>query len=302
MRYLVLLMLLLQADAAYAEEPQYDYDAEIKRKKAELLRVAKQKKKEQAAIKKDRSDFEAYQARTKERQQNIRKQTRAIQDATGALRKKHATLGAIIGGHRRRVKGYALKQKNFGKQLIAQCEALIALARTLPPLTSTKAIQGLDYLRSELVGGSVDNVEAIHRITRMARKLDAQLMDIQVTQDSSSPMPQITGTVHRLRVGGVFEAVARGDSAAVWDFEQGKWVLLKDPQKARWITEAVEVRTGKKKPSLVTIPLAGRRKPEVQDVTKPEAQAAPKQLESKTEEKPARKKPARKGANKGAKR
>jgi len=283
-----------------AEEPQYDYDAEIKRKKAELLRVAKQRKKELEAIKKDRGDFEAYQARTRERQQNIRKQTRAIQDTTVALRKKHTTLGAIIGGHRRRVKSYALKQKNFGKQLIAQCEALMALARTLPPLTSTKAIQGLDYLRSELVGGSnIDNVEAIHRLVRMARKLDAQLMDIQVTQDSSSPMPQITGTVHRLRVGGVFEAVARGDSAAVWDFEQGKWVLLKDPQKARWITEAVEVRTGKKKPSLVTIPLAGIRKPAAQAASnsQPEAQAAPNpqpEPESKPGEKPARKKPARK--------
>ncbi len=238
------------------QPPAYDYDGEIKRKKAELARVARQKAKVQAAIKTDQAEFAAYQARTRERRENIRKQTRQIQDAIGQLRRRHARLGAIIGANKRKVRDYELRQANFNKSLVVQCEVLIALGRALPPLISTKVVAGLDFLRSELVGGSVDNIEALHRLVRMARKMDMQVMDIQVVQ-GSSPVPAITGTSQRLRLGGVFEAVAKGDMAAVWDFKERKWRMLADPVKARMLVDAVEVRTGKKKPALVTLPLDG---------------------------------------------
>jgi len=249
--------LLLIPAAAHAEDPTYDYNAEIKRKKAELKRVAKQLAAVKKATKQDAAEFEAYKARTKERAAGIIKQTAEIQKSTGEFRRKYDRLGAIIGGHRRKVKGFEARQKNFTARLIKHCDALIATARGLSPMLSGKAVAALDYLKSELTGGSTDNIEGLHRLVRIARQLDAQLMDIQVSQ-GSSPVPQITGTCNRIRVGGVFEAVVKGESAAVWDFDTGKWRLLNDPKLAKLILQAVEVRSGKKKPALVQLPLVSR--------------------------------------------
>ena len=256
--YGLLTLLLLVPGSASAQKAAFDYDAEIKRKKAELKRVHKQRKKVKKAIKKDKADFDAYVARTQKRMDTIRKRTREIQDGTGTWRKKLAARGATIGHYRRKTRGFAQRQKIFRKRLVTHCDTLMATARTLPPLLSKKTVSVLDYLKSELRAGSVDNIEGLHRLVRIARRMDAQLMDVQVTQ-GSSPIPQITGTVHRLRLGGVFEAVARGEVAAVWDFERRKWTLLNDPAKAGMIINAIEVRTGKQKPALVRIPLGGVR-------------------------------------------
>ena len=260
MRYLLLISLLLPALAHADDPPQFDYDAEIKRKKAELKRVEKQLAEVKEATRQDAAEFEAYKARTKERAQGIIKQTAEIQKSTGEFRKRYDRLGAIIGGHRRSVKGYEARQKNFTARLIQHCDRLIATARGLSPMLSDKAVAALDYLKSELTGGSTDNIEGLHRLVRIARQMDAQLMDVQVSQ-GSSPVPAITGTCHRIRVGGVFEAVVKGESAAVWDFDTGKWRLLNNPATARQIMNAVEVRSGKKKPALVSLPLTSRAKP-----------------------------------------
>lgn len=256
MRYLIPLLLLFPA-LVYAEDPQFDYEAENKRKKAELQRVQKQIVDEQAATRQDAAEFEAYKARTKERAQGIIKQTAAIQKETGALRDKHARLGAVIGGHQARVRGNQARQKNFTARLVQHCDALIKTARGLSPMLSQKAVAALDYLKSELLGGSTNNIEGLHRLVRIAQELDTQLMDVEVSQ-GSSPVPGITGTVHRIRFGGVFEAVVRGEAAAVWDFGAGKWRLLDDPATAKLILQAVEVRGGKKKPALVQLPLTSR--------------------------------------------
>ena len=256
-----LLALLLALPGSASAQKALDFDAEIKRKKNELARVAKQRAKVQKAIKQDKKDFDAYQARTKTRMDNIRSQSRDIRTEIGKLRKKYASLGATIGRYNRATRGYQLRQKNLSKRLIQHCDTLLSLARTLPPMMSAKAAAVLDYLKSELKGGSVDNIEGLHRLVRIARKLDAQLMEIQVSQ-GSSPVPQITGTCYRLRVGGVFEAVVKGEHAAVWDFGERAWVMLDDPKKAKLLLHAIEVRNGKQQPALVRIPnMVGARSP-----------------------------------------
>ncbi len=254
----LLALILVVPGAASAQKAAFDYDAELKRKKAELKRVLQQRNKVKKAVAGDRKAFDAYKARTEKRLDALRKRTKEIQDGTAKWRKKLAARGATIGHYRRKTRGFAQRQKIFRKRLVTHCDALIKTARTLPPLISQKAVSVLDYLKSELRAGSVDNIEGLHRLVRIARRMDAQLMDIQVTQ-GSSPIPQITGTVQRLRLGGVFEAVARGEQAAVWDFEKKKWALLNDPVKARMIIAAIEVRTGKQKPALVRLPLGGVR-------------------------------------------
>ena len=273
-RCVLLALVLILPGTALAQKPaaSFDYDAEIKRKKAELARVLSQRKKVKKAIKQDRTDFEAYKARTHKRMETIRKRTREIQDASGVQRKKFAALGATIARHRRGVRGYQQRQTIFRRRLMWHCDRLMETARKLPPLVSTKAVVVLDYLKSELRTKAVDNIEGLHRLVRIARKLDAQLMEIQVTRGSSL-IPQITGTTSRLRIGGVFEAVARGELAAVWDFERKKWTMINDPAKARMIVNAIEVRTGKKKPALVRIPLVAIRplKPETTPETESKA-------------------------------
>lgn len=250
---------LLCASPASAKGPpsstSFDYDKQIKRKQRELKRVLQQQKQAQKAIKKDRAAFEGYKARTKKRADTLRSQTNTITASVAEWRAKYAKLGGVIGRHKRSARGFAFRQQNFKKRLIKHCDALLALARTLPPLLSKKTVAELDYLKSELKGGSADNVEGLHRLVRVARRIDAQLMDIQVVQ-GSSPIPQITGTCHRLRIGGVFEAVAKGETAAIWDFETNTWVRVKDPKRARMLSEAIEVRNGKKMPRLVQIPIA----------------------------------------------
>ena len=249
----LLISLLLGAFPAAAKK--YDLAAEIRRKKSELKRVLEQQQKIRKAIKRDAAEFKAYQARTRKRRSTLRGQLKTIQASTGKWRQKYAALGAVVERHNRTGRYFAYLQKLFRKLLIRHCTRLIAAARSLPPLASGKAISALTYLRSELIGRSVDNTEGIHRLVRIARRMDAQLMDIRVVQ-GSSPVPQITGTCYRLRLGGVFEAVVKGDSAAIWDFGRRTWRIVKDPKVARLLMRAVEVRTGKKVPALVRIPLS----------------------------------------------
>jgi len=240
---------------------EYDIDEEIRRKNAELTSVLKQQNKTRQEIMQDKRDFNEYQSRTRERMDNINAQTDSIKASIVAFKTISDSVGAVIGSFQREKQEIQLRQQQVSNELIKQCEMLMQTSALLPPLVSQKSFAALDFLKSELSSGSVDIIEGINRLMRVARETNVELMDIQVIQ-GSSPIPRITGTTYRLRMGGVFEAVVKGETGAIWDFENEKWVMLDDPQKARMIMDAVEVRTGKKQPSLVSIPFSGMKKSE----------------------------------------
>jgi len=185
---------------------------------------------------------------------NISKQTAQIKRTTTNFQKKYQELGTVMGRYQDEIKEVSLRQEQLKEKLIHHCNKLLETAKSLPPILSSKIKAGLEYLKSELIVRSIDNIEGIHRLVRISRDLGADLVDIEIVQ-GSSPISQITGTSYRLRIGGIFEAVVKGETAAIWDFPKRKWIMLNDPMKARLIMNAVEVRTGKKEPSLVQIPI-----------------------------------------------
>ncbi len=230
-----------------------DIDNEILRLKKELAQVSKQRKKVRKAAKEDKKEFSQYQKRTKERFSVLAAETDSVRKEVGVLNKKSAALGSTLYGLEARQKNLDLKQKGLQKKLVDLCKAAIEMTKAAPPLLSKKSADGLDFLKSELAVGSIDNIEGMERLVKIINDLDVQLMNIEIAQ-GASPIPQIQGNVYRLRVGGVFEASVdiKGTKCAIWNTD--KWVFVDDEGVASEILEAVMIREGKALPAFVKLP------------------------------------------------
>jgi hypothetical protein len=242
--------------ALLASAQEYDVDAEISRTKRELVRVASERTKVREASQKDSKEFEEYQARTRERVKALQAETDSVRQQTTVFTARSDSLGARLSGLEAKKREYGLMQERLRTRLVALCDSQTALVNTFPPGLAAQARAALAFLRSELAAKSIDNIEGMTRLVTITNDNETQLMDIQIAQ-GTSPLADIVGTVYRLRIGGVFEAVvdAKGTKCALWTGRgDTDWELVDDPAVAARILKAVNVREGKTVPALVQIP------------------------------------------------
>jgi hypothetical protein len=86
--------------------------------------------------------------------------------------------------------------------------------------------------------------------------------EVQVAE-GISPVKQISGTVYRLRIGSVFEAVVDSRGEKAFYREENEWKPVEDPAAAATLLKAVKIREGKTVPVLVNLPFASVKEKEV---------------------------------------
>jgi len=252
--------LLGSASLVSAQPPTQNYEEEIRRVRKELVQVQEEIARTADERIKDKEEFDAYRKRTLSRMRKIRQETDTIKIEVSEYQVKSDSLNALIDGQRNRKRQYEIRQDYFRSALMDACNAMLEIVQTTPPGAASKSKSAIQLLKNDLNSKSIDNVEGINRLMQITKDLYAASSAIQIVQ-GSSPIPEIRGTTYRLRVGTFFEAVvnAQGTRAAVWSGwdENGNatWETIDDPAIASQILLGVNVREGKKLPSLIELPL-----------------------------------------------
>ena len=250
--------LILSTSMLLFASEDYELDREIRNLEKELKKLDTEISDVKKTIPKDANDFQEYLVAFTERYKGVKAENDSIMAQIVTHRSTGATLSAEIQGLSRKSKNYDVQQEKLRKKLISLIEGSLAKLSETTGSIKTKQHSSFDFLKSELISKSVDNIEAMHRLINIYNDYDNQLMEIEIAQ-ITSPVSDIRGQVYKLRIGGIFEAVVdlKGEKYAVWSGkDKTDWIFSNDKKKAAKVLEAVQVREGKALPAFVTLPLA----------------------------------------------
>jgi len=254
--------LLLCIGAAVVSAVADELDREIAQVKKEIERVNAQRRDENTLAKKEQAEFTAYTKRTADKRAALVHQTDSVKTETVRLAAVNDSLGAALHAVEQQIREQDLQQEYVRKAIVSAVQAVASEVNGLPPLIAGQYRPPLEYLISELQSKSVENTEALFRLMRIVADVRTLSQDIQVVE-GSSPVPDLRGSVYRLRIGAFFEAVVdqAGTSAFLWcrdtaQADAGQYRAVDDPAAATAILKAVLIREGKSIPELVNLPLA----------------------------------------------
>ncbi|MBN1129072.1 MAG: DUF3450 family protein [Chitinispirillaceae bacterium] len=257
MRRLLRAIILVGIAASLAFAQQGDKESEIKRVRKEIMQLQTERGKNKRETAKDQADFRDYTKRTADRLAALKDETSTINQQIAVHQRKNDSLAALINAANSRIKQGEMSQDAMRERLAVSCDQIIASLQNLPPMVRQNLVASAALLKSELRNKTTDNVEALNRLQQIMVRADEVTGSIQVSQESS-PIPEIRGTVYRLRIGAFFEAVVniKGEESAVWrGGEKPEWTTVKDPAAASELLKAANIREGKSLPSFVTLPL-----------------------------------------------
>lgn len=240
-----------------ADNPS-DIDSEIARLHKEISRVQSDRRHNKEDMTKDAQEAAVYRLRTDARFAQMRKQTDSIIIQIHTLTLTRDSLGALIGLAQSQRNQIDLSQDRIRTAMLDACGKVTALVRTFPPLVAQQLASSTELLSADITAKSVDNNESMNRLAQILDRIEEATASIQVSQESST-IPDIRGTVYRLRLGAVFEGVVdiKGERAALWNgFNPDgtlHWVMC-DPAVAAELLKTAGIRDGKAIPGFAMIP------------------------------------------------
>lgn len=239
-----------------------DLDEEIRRIRKELASVSSQRQAVKQETASDSKDQASYKAKFENRLRTATAEADSIWELIQQHHQRNDSLSAVVTSLQSSQKQYDLLQENFRLRLIAACDQISRLASNIPPMSSKSISNPAALLKSELASRNIDNVEGLQRLIQIFNSHEELTASIQIFQ-GISPVPEIPGTVYRLRIGCLFEAAvqATGNRYALWNGvdSTGKeiWLTRSDPEGASQILNAINIREGKALPSFARIPQFG---------------------------------------------
>ena len=246
-----------------AAEPD-DIDAEIGRIRKELASIVAEKRQVREKAGKDFEEHSAYLKTIRQRFSSIRNAIDSLNDLQIVEKERNDSLAGAIREEVSRQRQYDLLQDSFRARLVQLCRQFMDEAEKLPPLSSGSTVNALAFLQSELKTKSVDNVEGLQRLFQILNDMEELTGSIQIAS-GPSPVPELRGTVYRLRIGTLFEAAvdAQGSNYALWTGSDstgnGEWTTGSDNETASALLNAVNIREGKSLPSLVELPFSDNK-------------------------------------------
>ncbi|MFP4163703.1 MAG: DUF3450 family protein [Chitinispirillaceae bacterium] len=242
----------------------FDIDREISRIRKELAEVSSQRQTIRDEKAREKREFTEYQKRTQKRFESIREEIDSLKALEERFSNKNDSLSALISSSEARMRQYDLMQDHFRRTLIKGLDRFRKTASELPPMISEDNVSSISFLKSESTSRTVDNIEAIQRLTQILKDMEEASSGIQIVQ-GPSPLSDMRGVTYRLRIGSFFEAVvnASGTKYALWDgYDKNgkeKWKISEDETMASNILEAVNIREGKALPDFVQIPISAEQ-------------------------------------------
>lgn len=235
----------------------YDLNEDILRIKRELKNVQQQREEVKKERNQDRAEFEAYKKRFAEKKIQFQEDNDSISLLIKEIDEENDSLLSEIVSVKANIEQKELLQDQFRQTVFKKSNQFLDMISKLPPLAAKQIRGSLDYLVSEINAQTVDNSEALHRLMQIIHDYRELSAEIDIVE-GISPVKNVPGTVYRLRIGTVFEAIvdAKGENAFIWA-ESGEWKEC--DSSALSILEAVEVRGGKKVPVMVDLPFIIRK-------------------------------------------
>lgn len=263
-RWVVVTLLTCAATAGvlFAEDND-EVGQELRRLKNEIRRVKAQRTEEAQQVKKENWEYADYQKRTAKRKNVITARTDSLQTQLQLLNTRNDSLNARLETIRTAIEEENLRKKSLSGVIIQSVESVKTELERFPPMIREQYSGSLTYLIGEVKGGTVENTEALHRLMRIVRDVRTVAQEIQVIE-SASPVAELRGTVSRLRIGAVFEAVYddKSNTAFLWtpaeDTLPEKWHTVKDESAVTAIKKAILMREGKVVPELLALPFGMR--------------------------------------------
>jgi hypothetical protein len=242
-----------------------EIDREIAQLKKELSRVKGQRKDENVQAAKEKTEFAAYKKRTSNKIDGLKHQTDSLQVQIDQMTRKGDSLNIGLTSLQQKMREQELIREQLRKAILAAAGSVGEEIQRMPPLVKDQYRSPLQYLSSEITAGSVETTEALFRLMRIIQDARAVCREIQVVE-GASPVPQLRGTVYRLRIGAIFEAIVdvQGTKAYLWNDSlqdsSGIWRQIDDQEIVTSLHKAILMREGKSVPELVRLPINGQRR------------------------------------------
>lgn len=240
-----------------ADNPD-NLDSEIARLRKEISHVQNDRLHNKEDMTRDAQEQTSYRARTGTRFAQMRRQIDSVAAQTHELAVKHDSLAALIGLSQSQRTQIDLSQERIRKSILDACGKVSTIAKTFPPLISQQLASSAELLSADITAKSIDNNESMNRLAQILDRMEEATTSIQVSQENS-PIPDIRGTVYRVRLGAVFEGVTdmKGEKAAVWNGfnpdSSPHWTMC-NPSEAAALLKAASIREGKALPGFAMIP------------------------------------------------
>ncbi|MFP4416831.1 MAG: DUF3450 family protein [Chitinispirillaceae bacterium] len=252
----VLSILFLSSLSMVEAVEEYELDNEINRTVRQIEKARAEYGRTIESIQADKKEYQDYRRRVDRRKETITSRTDSINAQRREISAVNDSLEAVYASLETREKEYRYMQSRLRKVLVSLCDSVADLLSTLPPSGAESSLDAVRFLRSEMIGGRVDNIEAMQRLFSILGDVEEEAMNIAMLH-GPSPVPQINGMVNRVRIGAVFEAAVgqSGTQVALWDVLEGQWFVVDDSQLVERIRKAIAVREGKEIPSMIPLPL-----------------------------------------------
>ena len=260
----VVLLLMFFIPETLPADATDDIDAEIGRVRKELASIVAEKRQVKEKAEKDYEEHRGYLKTIRQRFGIIRTEIDSLKQLQFVEKQRNDSLEGAVRLERSRQRQFELLQDSFRQRLVRLCGLFIVQVRLLPPLSSGSTESALAFLQSELKTKSIDNVEGIQRLFQILGTFEELTGNIQIAS-GPSPVPELRGTVYRLRIGTLFEAAvdAQGKNYALWNGSDSTgvatWMTGNDNATAAGILDAVNIREGKSLPSLVDLPFSNNK-------------------------------------------
>jgi hypothetical protein len=243
-----------------------EVDREIARLKKEVNRVQAQRNDEAQQAKKERLEFKKYGERIAERTAAITRQTDSLSAEVRKANLHNDSIRSLLSVVASRIREQELQRQRLREVILRAAHSLESEIARCSPLVGEQYEGPINYLISEIEAGSVDHTEALYRLMRIVGDVRTAAQEVQVVE-TASPVPQLRGTVYRLRIGSVFEAVVdvQGAKAFIWngkaENDDDRWIAAALQEDVASIFTAVRIREGKTVPELVRLPFGAPSTP-----------------------------------------
>ena len=248
------------AGAGDASDQTVDVDGETHRLQKEVRQIQTQRQNNKQEMETEKTDFAAYRAHTAKRLAAARMDIDSLKRETGRIQIRSDSLAALIQAAQYRKHEIELSREALRNRVLKSCDILDAQACLLAPQTQGQIRSSLSLVKNDLASKTIECPEAFSRLTQIISLMRDATGSIQ-TSSENSPIADVRGTVSRLRIGSVMEAIAdsKGEACYLWVGNNADgspvWKPSDDKSMGAEIVHAVAVREGKALPSLVNLPL-----------------------------------------------
>jgi hypothetical protein len=257
--FVLVIFLIGVSGAGEASDQTTDVDNEMHRLQKELQQIQTQRQNNKREMETEKADFEAYRTHTAKRLAAARMDVDSLKRETIRVQTRSDSLAALILSAQQKKHEIELAREALRNRVLKSCDILDAQACLLAPQTQGQIRSSLSLVKNDLASKTIECPEAFSRLTQIISLMHDATGSIQ-TSSENSPIADIRGTVSRLRIGSVMEAItdSKGEACYLWVGNNTDGTPIwkpSDKSMGAEIIHAVAVREGKALPALVNLPL-----------------------------------------------